>query len=67
MSIQDAHSTATYGIIVVLILTTNNGQLTRISSSHPYRIASDHINTRIIHYEDIAASQMTHKPGSILE
>ena len=55
----DAHSTATCGVSSKLVLTTGNGQLTRTSSSRPYRIASGHLNTRITRCEDIAVSQTT--------
>ena len=54
---QDAHSTATWGVSNKLVLTTSDGQLTKISSPRPYMIASGHLNTRIIRCEDIAVSQ----------
>ena len=52
-----AHSTATCGVPSWLVLTTDNGQTTRTASSRPYRIASGHLNTRIIRCEDKAVTQ----------
>ena len=66
-ALLDAHSTATCGIPSRLVLTTGDGQLTRTSSSRPYRIASGHLNTRIIRCEDIAVSQTTNDQNNISE
>jgi len=63
----DAHSTATCGVLSRLVLTTGEGQLMRTSSSRPYRIASGHLNTRIIRCEDIAVSQTTQDQNIISE
>ena len=63
----DAHSTAIRGVSHKLVLTTRNGHLTKMSSSRPYRIASGHLNTRIIRCEDIAVSQTTQDQNNISE
>jgi len=64
---QDAHLTATCGVTIKLVVTTDDGQLMRTSYSHPYRIASGHLNTRIIHCEDIAVSTTKHNQNTISE
>ena len=64
---QDAHSTATRGVSNKLVFTTSDGQLTKISSSRPYRIASGHLNTRITRCEAIAVSQTTQDQNKLSE
>ena len=64
---QDAHSTAIWDVLNKLVLTTNNGHLTKMSSPRPYQIASGHLNTKITRCEDIAVSQTTYDQNNISE